>query len=250
MPVALVEFIAPLRRGGRRNQCLAVLYYQMRYCNADAMTVTAIREALVQARVPHARNINVSQVLGDSGHYVDAVGADERGHRRWRLTVSGEAYVRNVLGLRSEAAQITADVASLSAVAAEIGDEVARSYVEEAILCLGVEALKATVVFLWSGAMRSLQEKAFSVGAVRLSAAVQRHDQRARPVGKVEDLGQVKDRVVLLSMRDLGLLDKAEWEILQSALDLRNQCGHPGRYRPGVKKISSFVEDVVGIAFR
>jgi len=31
------------------------------------------------------------------------------------------------------------------------------------------------------------------------------------------------------------------------ALDLRNRCGHPTNYRPGVKRVSSFIEDVVGI---
>ena len=50
--------------------------------------------------------------------------------------------------------------------------------------------------------------------------------------------------------QDLGLFDKAEKTTLGEALDLRNRCGHPSKYVPGVKKVSSFIEDVVGIVFK
>jgi hypothetical protein len=36
---------------------------------------------------------------------------------------------------------------------------------------------------------------------------------------------------------------------LEEALNLRNRCGHPTKYRPGEKKVSSFIEDVAGIVF-
>jgi hypothetical protein len=36
---------------------------------------------------------------------------------------------------------------------------------------------------------------------------------------------------------------------MQQALDLRNQCGHPSNYRPGHKKVSAFIEDLIGIVF-
>jgi hypothetical protein len=44
-------------------------------------------------------------------------------------------------------------------------------------------------------------------------------------------------------------VDKAEKTTLSEALDLRNRCGHPSRYH-GVKKVSSFLEDVIGIVFK
>jgi len=36
---------------------------------------------------------------------------------------------------------------------------------------------------------------------------------------------------------------------LSQALDLRNKCGHPTKYRPRKIKARSFIEDVVGIVF-
>ena len=29
----------------------------------------------------------------------------------------------------------------------------------------------------------------------------------------------------------------------------RNRCGHPGKYKPGVKQVSSFIEDIISIVF-
>jgi hypothetical protein len=44
-------------------------------------------------------------------------------------------------------------------------------------------------------------------------------------------------------------LDKAERNTLEDGLNLRNKCGHPNKYDPGIKKASSFIEDVTGIIF-
>jgi hypothetical protein len=52
-----------------------------------------------------------------------------------------------------------------------------------------------------------------------------------------------------MALQDLALIDKGEKATLEEALNLRNRCGHPTRYKPGVKKASSFIEDVVGIVF-
>jgi hypothetical protein len=82
-----------------------------------------------------------------------------------------------------------------------------------------------------------------------LTAAVQKHDPKARGVAKLEDFAGVKDKTALLAFREVGLLDKRQWATLQEGLDLRNRCGHPTKYRPGAAKASSFVEDVVGIVF-
>ena len=48
---------------------------------------------------------------------------------------------------------------------------------------------------------------------------------------------------------DLSIFDKSEKRQLGQALDLRNDCGHPVKYKPGEKKVSSFIEDVTSIVF-
>ena len=65
----------------------------------------------------------------------------------------------------------------------------------------------------------------------------------------IDDFGWVKDRTFLDACPDLGVLDKGQKTTLVGALDLRNNCGHPTRYRPGVKKVSAYIEDVVSVVF-
>jgi hypothetical protein len=68
-------------------------------------------------------------------------------------------------------------------------------------------------------------------------------------VKKLEDFAYIRDATALLAFQELGILDKGEKTTMGEALDLRNRCGHPTNYKPGIKKASSFIEDVVGIVF-
>ena len=86
-------------------------------------------------------------------------------------------------------------------------------------------------------------------GSTAVTAAVQKHDPKARTINKIDDFAYVKEAVQLLAAMGLGLLDKSEKDTLEEFLDLRNRCGHPSKYTPGVKKASAFVEDVTSILF-
>jgi hypothetical protein len=228
---------------------LAVLYYYKTYENTPAMTVEALRAGLVRARVPKASKINIASVLTRSGERVDNVGS-ENGRRVWALTGTGEQYVRQQLGLPESQVEVEHDVATLTALSAKVPDDVVRGYVEEAIKCLQAGALRAAVVFLWTGAIRTLHEEALAkTGPAAVTTAIQTQDSRIRPVSKLEHFGWVNDRAFLAATPDLGLLDKGQKDTLVDALNLRNRCGHPTQYKPGEAKARSFIEDVVGIVF-
>jgi len=122
--------------------------------------------------------------------------------------------------------------------------------VEEALTCLQVGALRACVVFLWTGAIRTIQNEMLVYGSTKLNAALQKHDPKARAVSTIDHFSYIKDKTSLLAAQELGELDKGEKDTLEENLNLRNRCGHPGKYRPGVKKVSSFIEDVVSIVFK
>jgi hypothetical protein len=246
--MTLVEFIAPLKGKPNRDICLAVLYYKHRYEQVEALTVEQIRASMMGARVRGARQINVADVLAKSGHYVDSAGVVGT-RRQWKLTGAGEQHVRSLLGLPESEPEIEHDVASLTELAQKLPDSEVRKYVEEAIKCLGVGALRAAVVFLWTGAIRTLQDKALSVGVSQLNAAILKHDSKARHVGKLDDFEYIKDKVTLLAVEAVGIVDKGERSTLEEALNLRNRCGHPTKYNPGIKKASSFVEDIMSVVF-
>jgi hypothetical protein len=246
--MTLVEFLAPLKSSSNRNKVLAVLYYQQRYGDGTLMTVETIRAALGRARVAKAKTMNVADVLAKSGEYVDSP-SSEGGRRLWQLTPTGERHVRELLDLPAAEPEIEHDVGALTTVAAALQDETVRGYVEEAIKCLQVGALRAAVVFLWSGAIHTLHVEALQGSQHALNAALQKHYPKAKNVSKVEDFAYINDRTFLEATGDLGLLDKGERETLIEGLSLRNRCGHPTKAIPGVKKVSSFIEDVLNIVF-
>jgi hypothetical protein len=247
--VTLVEFVYPIRNGKHRDLVLAVLYYFKKFRQAEGMTAADIRAALLQAKVPGAKKINVNHVINTSAPYVHSPGGKASGAFIFELTDSGEKYVREKLELNVLEPDVKHDVAGLRHLADHIGNAEVRGYIEEAITCLSVGALRATVVFLWTGAMRALQDKALTKGESAVNAALARQDNNARKIKRVEDFAYVKDRTFLEATPDISILDKGQKETLVDALNLRNKCGHPTKYQPGVQKVRGFIEDVVGIVF-
>lgn len=230
--------------------CLAAMYYLGKEKESEQWTASELKAELVSARVPKATTFNVADVLGKAGHLVATAGLKANGNL-WRLTESGDAHVKARLGIEVDAREIEIrnDAATLELLIGRVADEVVRGYLEESVLAYSVGALRAAVVFLWSGAIRELQEKALTVGVGILNSALVKHDPKARHVDKVEDFAGVKDVTQLLAFREIGLIDKGQWATLGEALGLRNRCGHPTRYKPGVKKTGAFIEDLVGIVF-
>jgi len=151
----------------------------------------------------------------------------------WTLTPSGFDYVRELMGLPVPEPEIEHDLGALTNLVARIKDPEVKDYIEEATKCLQVGALRASVVFLWSGAIRTIHNQLLAFGSAQLNAAIQKHDPKARSVSKVDQFAYIKDSTTLLAAADLGLLDKNQRDTLEEALGLRNRCG----------------EDVVTIAF-
>jgi hypothetical protein len=248
--ISLVEFLHSVKANGYRPKCLAVLYYGEHYLDTPAMTTAEVREALVRARIPRAKEINVARVFSSAGALVDTGDKTGRGHNLWHLTGTGTRQVRQDLGLPEAEPEIATDVASLESVAQNVPDPLAREFVEEAITCLQVGAMRAAVVFAWTGAIRTLHDRGEAIGWPKVEAAVQKHDGRVKNLRKIEDFAGVGDRTFLLAARDLAMIDKGQWTMLQQALDLRNQCGHPSNYNPGPKKVSAMIEDLINIVFK
>lgn len=246
--MTLIEFLAPLKSSSTRDRCLAVLFYLKTREGTDSATVETIRAGLVRARVPKATKVNVSQVMARAGQYVDSPGASG-GKKLWGLTDTGEDFVRELLELPIVNKQVQHDVDALTKLAAGISDDHVCGYVEEALTCLRFGARRATVVFLWAGAVWTLQSEALQKGGSAVTAALRKHQPKAREIKTIEDFGWINDATFLLAATDLALVDKSQATILGQALDLRNACGHPTKYTVGENKVSSFIEDLVNIVW-
>lgn len=246
--MTLVEFLAPLARKTHQDRILAVLYYRERYEQKTALTVDEIRQSLKNARTKGWARVNVADVLSKSGPLVDTSGLQGK-KRLWNLTDSGREHVRNLLGLPKVDVEVEHDVGTLEELVAKIPDTDVRDYLDEAVRCLQVGALRACTVFVWVAAIRTIQSGLIAKGSAAATAAVQKHDPKARAVKSLDDFAYVKDATTLLAAKELGILDKNQKDTLTEALNLRNRCGHPGKYRPGAKKVSAFVEDITSIVF-
>lgn len=246
--MTLVEFLHPLKSSSSRDVCLAAMYYHELIENGEPVTVEGLRDLIRRARVPKANKLNFADVLAKSGPLVETVG--KQGNRYiWRLTSSGQEHVRTLLELPSKDIEIENDVSALAEIVSALSDADAADYLSEAIRCLQANALRATVVFVWAGAVKKLRDDAFACGATNVTSAVAKFDPGAKAILKVDDLVLIKDSVFLLVLQELGVVDKNQRIVLEYCLDLRNKCAHPGKYKVGQKKVSSFVEDIVGIVF-
>ncbi|MGH3006030.1 MAG: hypothetical protein ACRDOS_09060 [Gaiellaceae bacterium] len=247
--MTLVEFLHPLRGSSQRNLVLGTMYYLKRYKGREAVTAPEVKAALTTAKIPKAKRINVNNVVNRAAPLVHSPGGKENGALLFALTDMGDKYVRELLDLPSAEPEIEHDVATLTALLSKITDEGVRGYLEEAVTCLRFGGLRASVVFLWAGAIRTLHEAAIAKGDSVVNAAIQRQDPKARQISKVDDFAYVRDRTFLDASPEIGILDKGQKETLVEALNLRNRCGHPTKYDPGPNKVGSFIEDVIGIVF-
>lgn len=247
--MTLVEFLHPLKGSGNRDLCLAAMYFHQRYEGIEELTIEGLRALLKKARVPKAVTMNIADVLSKSAPMVEVAG--KQGNRLlWRLTTTGQERIRSLLKLPEHDVEVENDVVALQSLVEKVGDEDTADYLREALKCLQVNALRATVVFTWSGAVKKIRDDIFACGASVADAAVKKHDPRAKNISKVDDLVIVKESILLLVAQELGIFDKNQRSILEECLNLRNKCGHPGKYKLGPKKVSSFLEDLVGVAFK
>lgn len=246
--MTLVEFLHPIKSKGIKNICLAAMYFHQRYSNGDSLTVEGLRALLKRAKVPKAAKLNLASTLSQSAPYVDASGKDKN-RFLWSLTKTGESYVRKLLDLPANDIEIENDVSSLENLISAISDKDVCDYLNEAVKCLQVNALRACIVFLWSGAVKQIRDDVYACGKVNINAAAVKFNQKAKPIKKQDDLVLIKESTLLLMSQELGLFDKNQRSILEDCLNLRNKCGHPGKYKVGPKKVSSFIEDLVGILF-
>lgn len=247
--MTFVEYLAGHEgKPSNRERVLAAMYFSKTINGVYALAPVEVRELLVGARVPKARTLDISKVLARAGHYVNRDGGTGSS---WQLTDSGRDFVQRVFGrIESGTTILDARTLHIEGLVSGLSDDVVRSYLDEAVRCLAANALRAAVVFVWSGAMRTLEEAALASQSGKvITAALRKHDTRSKSVSKVGDFASTRDATKLLAFQDLGLLDKSERQILEDALNLRNKCGHPTKYVPREAKVDAFVEDVIGVVF-
>jgi hypothetical protein len=243
--MTITEFMHPFRRAPQKDQVQGVLYYGKHFESVPQMSASQIRAALVRARTPGIKGHNITRSLTSSLPRVHQ--GEERG--AWEITTTGERYLRSKYDIPEPPARTAeADVTALEKLAERLEDEATRGYVEEAVLCLRTGAHRAAVVFLWTGAVSAIRDLVWQLEASTIESALQVRNPRGK-FKKKADFENVKDSDLIQIAQDFEIYDKSQKKRLSEALDLRNDCGHPVKYRPGEKKVASFIEDLIGIVW-
>jgi hypothetical protein len=246
--LTIVEFIHPILSSSHRDLCIAALYYSKRFDQIDTVTVDQIRSLLKRARVSKVNKINIADVLSKSAPFVDAASKQGKSFL-YQITSSGEKHIRSLLKISEVDVATVHEIGGLERLINTLSDPDVVNYLTEAVLCLRVDALRAMIVFLWAGVIRTIQKEMLKLGSGVVDAAIMKFDPKSRTIKRMDDFAYIKESTLLLAAQEVGLFDKNERSTLEEALNLRNKCGHPGKYRPGPKKAASFIEDVSTIVF-
>ncbi|MEM8835112.1 MAG: hypothetical protein AAGD00_04750 [Planctomycetota bacterium] len=244
--MTLGELLHSLDSPSLSTICQSTLYFLEKYEGKKNATVGEIKSALKTAGFRKKANSNISRALDVSGAAVHIAGTQGRANL-WALTTTGRKEIAKLLpeGDRGEPIHQAGSLRDLS----KSLDKDTAAYVDESIKCLESDALHAAVVFLWAGAVRNIQDRVVKCPKKDLDTAARKYSPKAPTIRKVDHLSYVQESALLLISEQLGLFDRNERAELEKCLDLRNRCGHPGKYRPGPKKVSSFIEDVSVIVF-
>jgi hypothetical protein len=247
--MTIVEFLFPVKSFSLRDISIAALYFEKHFNGKEALTVDELRSSLEKGRIPKAKKVNIADVLSKGSPYVHTAG-DKGKAFLWAITETGENHVRKILKIPESSIDKINDTTILQTLASSISNPIISDYIFESLNCLSIGALRASVVFLWTGSIRSLQESMLSKGVANVNIALQKHDPKSRNVKTVDDFAYIKDSIAILAAQDLGIIDKNQRTTLEEALNLRNRCGHPSKYKPGEKKVSSFIEDIINVLFK
>ena len=211
--MTLIEFIAPIKGARNRDRILAVLYYEQSFQNGKSFTVEEIRQLFKSARVKGFAKINIADILNKCEHYVDGHKV-KNDPRQWKLTNSGFKFVRDKLSLAPVEPELEHNVDTLNSIVNKLTDARIKDYIVEATKCLSVDAKRATVVFLWAGVIRVIQEDLIRKNIKGLNVALKKHDPKVRDVTSINDFAYIKDDITLQAAQDLNMFDKKMISIL------------------------------------
>jgi hypothetical protein len=225
-----------------------MIYFVTTTESVETLTSSGLRELFKRFRERNVASINASDVLsrlGAAGH-LEAVPNSRP--IAWKITDTGEAKVRAELGIADDASELRSEIAELTTLAKRVASEETRDFLLESVSCLGANALRAAVVFVWSGAIWTVQEWLMKRPLRDVNKEIEKH-QKTREVKKIDDFAFVNDNTTLIVARDLGLWDKGQHKMVEHALDLRNQCGHPSRYKLPLSRCKSVIEEMITLVF-
>jgi hypothetical protein len=166
----------------------------------------------------------------------------------WSVTTSAIAYL-NGKGVSNSGSSPVVQVASdLRVLLPSIKNGQVKSFVEEAIGCVESSHYRAAVVLSWVGAISVLQDYVVCKHLTKFNAEAKRVNPKWKDASTADHIGLMDegDFLDLLASPNVGVLGKnVKEELKNTALKLRNGCGHPNSMVVGKTRVAAHVEMLI-----
>jgi hypothetical protein len=205
---------------------------------AGAVSTAAVRKLAIEAGVKAAKKINFSAHLSSAE---DKVFKAPQG---WELTDVGRKHVAGLAAQELSASPTAAQAKSLRAEIQKLKNDDARAFITEAIVCAEQSLFRASVVLSWVGAVALLHDAIIKSHLAAFNAEAVKRDPRWRPAKTGDDLGRMKEAVLLDVSESIGLIGKNVKQELETCLKLRNGCGHPNSMKIGSNRVAALLESL------
>jgi hypothetical protein len=163
------------------------------------------------------------------------------------------AHIRDELGALYGQNPVVVQISTmLAGLPAKLPNLAERTYLDEAIACYGVKAVRATIVMTWNLAYAHLCDHIVKHRLADFNARWQSdykgdHKAGLRAILTVDDFAaeELKEQKVLKIALDAGIVVKNVYNVLEPALKRRNAAAHPNNMVLTSLQTEAFIEDLV-----
>jgi hypothetical protein len=205
----------------------------------NAKKTDSLRADAKKAGLTKAQGWNLSDILAKAKPYVI------RTSDGWELTDAGQDEIRRLVPVSAGHNPKTNSSVELRRLELTIKSVEARSFVDEAIVCLEHGARRAAVVLSWVGAIAVLYEHVITNRLAEFNAEALRRNNKWRDARTADDLARLKEHDFLDVIEAISMIGKSAKKALQHSLDLRNGCGHPNSFTIGDAVVAAHIETLV-----
>ncbi len=203
-----------------------------------AVSTAAVRKLAVATGVKSAKKINFSAHLSSAE---DKVFKAPQG---WELTDVGRNHVAGLAAQELSSSPAATQAKSLRALLPKLKNDDARAFLTEAIVCAEQSLFRASVVLSWVGAVALLHDAIIHGHLAAFNAEAVKRDPKWKPAKTGDDLGKMKEAVLLEVSESIALFGKNVKQDLEACLKLRNACGHPNSLKVGSNKVAAHLESL------
>lgn len=215
------------------DQILACLSVE----DAKPKQVKEIKSIAYSSGLRVVRKWDVSKLLSRSK------GLAARTNEGWELTNQGIEHISNLFEPFLSSPSPKAAIA-LRNIVVKIQEKQTKAFVEEAIRCLELKQLRASVVLSWVGAISVLQEYVIKNKLSDFNTEAFRRNAKWKNAKNKDDLSNMKEFNFLDVLESISVIGKSVKQELQGCLKFRNGCGHPNSLRIGESRVAAHIESL------